>query len=570
MAVHTIDMVRQKQTRRYALKAFFTVLFLIAVAAGGYYYFEYSKSNGDAKDPSNPINNPGVDESITIALCNEVESTNLVSKEVNSWNPESFNVSVNESTDNCDLNFERNLEDTAQYSLAWSKLYVPVTRFDSGIHELSSTELETGLANQEINGMNVIWDESTDDFMKSRFGTVVGQQFSTATQVHDQLDSSNNLLAIIPFDEVKPNYKILPLDDQTPLHKGFNPTVYTLTDTYWVKGSDSNLIDLFKTDLKSKTGEPNYTIGKTTNVILTGTSVVGGRTHFVIINQRNDNLFPIRGIADTLREADIAHLSNEASFSPLCDQSTYTLVFCGTLDSFEMLTFAGIDVVGLTGNHIRDYGPQALLDTLDLFTKNNIVYFGGGKNFDDAHTPKIVNVNGIKIAFLGFNFIPPADYYATATLPGNAAPNRFGNDKKYLNEDIEKAKSKADFVIVDMQWGQEYINNPIPEQQEYGRAAIEAGADVVNGVHSHTVQGIEYYNNGIIFYGLGNVLFDQTQGDYVREGIMVRHVFYEKKYIGYETIATYIPQNLQTELADDSRRDSILDTIYQNSEINIK
>ncbi|MCB9790774.1 CapA family protein [Candidatus Nomurabacteria bacterium] len=569
MAIHTIDMVRQKQTRKYAFKAFLLVFIFLGLVGGGYYYANHPASKGSS---TNDTSSAQLDTGRTpsLLICNSIESSNSVSKQLSEWNPDNFEVSVKESVEDCDVNLSRNLDDTSQYSLAWSRLYIPVTRFDSTIQELTSQELETGLANQQIKGMDIIWDENTDDFMKSKYNTVVGQQFRTAEQIHDQLVSSNKVIAIIPFDEAKPLYKILPIDDQTPLHKDFNPTVYPLTDTYWVKGSDSDLTDQLKTDLKAGLGDPNYEMGNTTDVILTGTSVVGGRTHFIVINERGDNLFPIRGIADTLREADIAHLSNEASFSPNCDQSTYTLVFCGTLDSFEMLTFAGIDIVGLTGNHIRDYGTQALLDTLDLFTKNNLVYFGGGKDFDDAHTPKVIKVNGIKIAFVGFNFIPPADYYATATLPGNAAPNQYGNDKKYLNEDIEKAKSEADFVIVDMQWGQEYINYAIPEQQEYGRAAIDAGADIINGVHPHTVQGIEYYKKGVIFYGLGNVLFDQTQGDYVREGIMVRHVFYGKKYIGYETIATYIPQDLQTELADDSRRDSILDTIYQNSEINIK
>ena len=75
--------------------------------------------------------------------------------------------------------------------------------------------------------------------------------------------------------------------------------------------------------------------------------------------------------------------------------------------------------------------------------------------------------------------------------------------------DIRNYRNKASKVIVSLHWGAEHINKPSPAQKTIARSLISAGADLILGHHSHMVQGIEKYRNGLIVYSLGNFVFDK-------------------------------------------------------------
>jgi poly-gamma-glutamate synthesis protein (capsule biosynthesis protein) len=102
------------------------------------------------------------------------------------------------------------------------------------------------------------------------------------------------------------------------------------------------------------------------------------------------------------------------------------------------------------------------------------------------------------------------------------------------------------------------VHEPNIYQIEYGHAAIDAGASIVTGVHPHWVQSVESYHGGLIFYGLGNFIFDQLWSQETREGIMVKHTFYGKTYLGYELIPTYLSNDLIITLAEGEEASRIL------------
>src|SRR5690625_3782168 len=74
---------------------------------------------------------------------------------------------------------------------------------------------------------------------------------------------------------------------------------------------------------------------------------------------------------------------------------------------------------------------------------------------------------------------------------------------------IEEAHEQADLVFVNIHWGVEYDNQPHPRQTELARAMIDVGADAIIGHHAHVLSEVEKYKDGVIFYGLGNFIFDQ-------------------------------------------------------------
>jgi poly-gamma-glutamate capsule biosynthesis protein CapA/YwtB (metallophosphatase superfamily) len=150
------------------------------------------------------------------------------------------------------------------------------------------------------------------------------------------------------------------------------------------------------------------------------------------------------------------------------------------------LVAAGFDVVTLANNHIMDYGPTALQDTLATLDAVKIAHTGAGMNLSQARQAALLTTpSGV-----------------SATRPGTP----YGASS-YFTADIRSAKALADLVIVSFHWSDERITNPFPYQKQYGRQCIDAGAAAVIGHHPHVLQGLEVYKGGLIAYSLGNFVF---------------------------------------------------------------
>jgi poly-gamma-glutamate synthesis protein (capsule biosynthesis protein) len=200
-------------------------------------------------------------------------------------------------------------------------------------------------------------------------------------------------------------------------------------------------------------------------------------------------------------------------------------------ETFKQVPF---DILSIGSNHTGDWGPEAVEDTIETFEKLGIPTVGAGRNIMEARQEKIIEVNGLKIAFLGYVSVLLPQYWATDTRAGATplrahtyyepyeyqpgAPARivtvpYEKDMQALQEDVRRAKSKADHVVVSMHWGVHYIPKPLADYQTIAaHAAIDAGASVILGTHPHVVQAMEVYNGGLILYSLGNFSFFRKAG----------------------------------------------------------
>jgi poly-gamma-glutamate synthesis protein (capsule biosynthesis protein) len=562
---------RRKQTIKLGLMYFFAASF-IAIIASGVTYIAIKGLPERSKSEEPVVEKKAEQQSLSI--CYEPDLQSDLKTRIEEWNFDeiendvelTFTETVDEEV-NCDIRIARNLIHDAGYSKAWSKVYLPVIRFDGLLTNLTTNndEFDQLVSNQKMGDFSIIWDQSTDEFMSSKFGTTVGQEFTDHKQVDLAIKNDKNNIAIIPFEEIAPEYKSIPLDGNYPLRKDFNLYVYRLSDIVWIKGDNQIAVDSLISIIEETLGEENYDLSKLHDLILTGSSSVGAKGQFLAINREEDPIFPVRGVSEILKDADIAHISNESVFTEDCTQVIYSAYFCGNPDAMDMLKEAGIDIVGLSGNHIIDYGRPAFEETLKMYEKEEIKYFGGGVDYDTSHSPTIIEIGDFKIAFLGYNLIGPQPYFSKVNLSGNSGANLYPGDAQLIRENVAKAKAEADFVIVDMQWGRANTYDHDEIQEEYGRIAIEAGADIVNGVHPTYVQGIDYYKEGLIFYGLGSFLFDEGANEAARQGTMVRQIFYDGEYLGFELIPTYITQDSQTEIANTEMRQTILENIFDRS-----
>lgn len=165
---------------------------------------------------------------------------------------------------------------------------------------------------------------------------------------------------------------------------------------------------------------------------------------------------------------------------------------------------AGVDVANLANNHSGDYGPAALLDSVDRLRGSGIAPVGVGADVAAANTPAIVERNGWRIAVLGFGgVVPAADWLAGPRRPGMAS----GDDITAMTAAVRAAAAQADLVFVTIHWGVELDSRPRADDVARAHALIDAGADGIFGHHAHRLQPLDVHGGRPIAWGLGNFVW---------------------------------------------------------------
>lgn len=164
----------------------------------------------------------------------------------------------------------------------------------------------------------------------------------------------------------------------------------------------------------------------------------------------------------------------------------------------------GFTLINLANNHLADFKAKGVVNTIDTLDKVGLKHVGAGKNITEAAEYDIQEINGVKIATIGVSDIIPKDFAARDSKAGILTTKTL----KYYQA-VKDASQKADLVIANIHWGVEYGITETETQQQLAKNLINWGVDVVIGSHPHVLQPIEKYGDGIIFYSMGNFVFDQ-------------------------------------------------------------
>ncbi len=210
---------------------------------------------------------------------------------------------------------------------------------------------------------------------------------------------------------------------------------------------------------------------------------------------------------DVLHSADISFVNQETMVAGDSFQIMGYPNFNTPREIISTLERYGIDVVNLATNHALDLRGKGLLNCIEEFENSSITSIGAYKNKADEENIRIIEKDGIKIAFLaytyGTNGYTAGEGYSDLRVPIINA------DK--MTRDVEKAKELADLVFVSMHWGEENWFEVSSAQKNAAQVLVDAGVDVIVGTHPHVLQEIKWKERPdggktLIAYSLGNFI----------------------------------------------------------------
>lgn len=278
------------------------------------------------------------------------------------------------------------------------------------------------------------------------------------------------------------------------------------------------------------------------------------------LDEVSDATYFAANIKEYLSSFDLTHTSNEASFS----KQAYSGNICSDPRFIDTLTTIGLDIVELTGNHNLDCGDEAALETLEIYNENGIRTVGGGRSATEAAMPLRLNEKGNGITFLAYNL-------STGGATSDDTPGANEYNEENAVEEIAKAKEQGNFVIVDIQYYEcsayvateeyatcDYADSAAGDQVGLFRHLIDLGANLVVGTSAHQPQTFELYGNGVIYYGLGNLFFDQAWWPGTTRSLVLEHYLYNGKLLQTRITPTVYDGELQTTLMDEETKNWFL------------
>ena len=199
-----------------------------------------------------------------------------------------------------------------------------------------------------------------------------------------------------------------------------------------------------------------------------------------------------------------------------------------TFSSAIVPVLSKLNVIAHVGNnHIWDFGREGIEQSKNFLEEADVPYFGDS-NGASSNT-LIREIEGSTIGFVSYNEFA-------------------GGSRTRALEALRMLSPSVDFTVLYAHWGEEYTNVPTPNQTVLAREFVDAGADLVLGSHSHTVQAREVIEGVPVYYSLGNLVFDQYWEKSVRCGALLSIVIKNGVVESHELIPVSLEKNRQTTL----------------------
>lgn len=214
-------------------------------------------------------------------------------------------------------------------------------------------------------------------------------------------------------------------------------------------------------------------------------------------------------IAPFVAQADLAFYNQETILGGSALGLSSYPAFNSPQEFGDTMLKLGFNMVSLANNHTLDKGERGVMAMLRFWhtkeqEKPDLCIAGSYTSFDDRAKVRIYEKNGISYAMLAYTYgtngikIPEGKDYLVNVYT-----------KQMLKTDIENLRDKVDLLIVSMHWGIEYEFSPSDEQREFARFLADLGVDIIIGNHPHVIQPIEWIDDTLVIYSLGNFISGQ-------------------------------------------------------------
>ena len=165
----------------------------------------------------------------------------------------------------------------------------------------------------------------------------------------------------------------------------------------------------------------------------------------------------------------------------------------------------GFNLVSLATNHSLDYGEKGLVNSINYWGKQEGVIAAGSYESEESRvTPRIMEKNGITYTLLSYSTLTNGLRIPTGK---DYLFDLYSEEK--VKADVERVRDKVDVVMVAMHWGVEYTHTPVQEEKTIAKYLASLGVDIVIGTHPHVIQPIDFIDNTMVIYSLGNFISAQ-------------------------------------------------------------
>lgn len=246
------------------------------------------------------------------------------------------------------------------------------------------------------------------------------------------------------------------------------------------------------------------------SMVMVGDALIHGIIYTTANRYANYNGYDftpmLKHIKPITKEYDLAYYNQETILGGKeLGLSTYPL-FNSPYEVGDAFLDAGFNLVSLATNHTIDKGEKGVLNSRKYWNskKDLCVAAGSYSSFEERDEVIINEVNGISYGFLSYTtytnglIVPTGKEYLVNVY-----------DKELIKEEIERYKDKVDMIIVSMHWGTEYMTYPTNAQKEMAKYLSSLGVDLIIGTHPHVIEPIEFIDDTLVIYSLGNFISSQ-------------------------------------------------------------
>lgn len=245
------------------------------------------------------------------------------------------------------------------------------------------------------------------------------------------------------------------------------------------------------------------------SMVMVGDALIHGTVYGTAHRYANYNGYDFKPMLEHIKERvkdyDLAYYNQETILGGTeLGLSTYPL-FNSPYEVGDAFIDAGFNLVSLATNHTIDKGERGVLNSRNYWNQQaDVLAAGSYSSFEERDKVVIKEVNGIKYAFLSYTtytnglIVPTGKEYLVNVY-----------DEDLIKEEIARYRDQVDLLMVAMHWGTEYMTYPTNEQKEISEYLASLGVDLIIGCHPHVIEPIEYIDDTLVIYSLGNFISSQ-------------------------------------------------------------